>query len=375
MRVLLLIVLGIWMLALVGTILNLLLMPRLKPRMPARMRPVSVIIPARNEERAIGRTVEALVRQTYPALEIIVVDDRSTDATGRIAAEFALKDPRVHVLTGEEPPAGWLGKPWALHQGSLAAAGELLLFIDADIYYAPDAIAAAVAELETQRVPMLALLPHLEMRGFWENVILPGLALIALSCMPLWLTNRTRIRLFAVGGGTGNLVERTAYEAAGGHVRLSSAVVDDVGLARLMRSSGYPTVAVRAEELVSVRIYEGLGATVRGFTKNGFSVMNRSYLAVTLALLLTIAGGILPYVLAATGDALAIAVVGVLTLNRLILFAALGYRLDSALFLHPLMVAMWCWIMLRSAWYTGIRREVAWRGRTYDAAATRFGPD
>ena len=359
--------------ALGRTIINLALVPRLRARaVPAGEVPlVSVIVPARDEERAIERTVRAFLAQTWPALEVIVVDDRSTDSTGAILTRIAAEDSRLAVVENEEPPPGWLGKPWALHQGSLRARGELLLFVDADVTYEPDAVAAAVLELQERGLPMLSLFPRLVMRGFWEHIVMPNLAFFAFTVLPLWLSNRSRVPVLAVGAGTGNLIRRADYDAVGGHEALRDAVVDDVGLARLVRSSGRPTQVVRAEDLVSVRMYEGLGEIVRGFTKNAFAVTGRSYLTAAVFLTLGLVLHVLPFVLAATGDLISIASLIVLIATRVILYAALGYRLDNALFGHPLMIAVWLAIMIRSVWHTGVRRRVLWRGRTYDADRLR----
>ncbi|MGZ8710519.1 MAG: glycosyltransferase, partial [Thermoanaerobaculia bacterium] len=141
MRLLSYVILIFWILAFARTLLNLALTPRLAPRLPHRFPRVSVIIPARDEERMIERTVRAFLAQTYPEVEIVVVNDRSVDRTGEILARFET----LIVVDNEEPPPGWLGKPWALHQGSRHATGELLLFVDADVIYEPDAITSAVA--------------------------------------------------------------------------------------------------------------------------------------------------------------------------------------------------------------------------------------
>ncbi|HEX2120378.1 MAG TPA: glycosyltransferase [Thermoanaerobaculia bacterium] len=364
-----------WTLTLLRVIVNLLAVPRLQSRMPSRFPFVSIVVPARDEERTIERAVRGMLGQTYPELEVIVVDDRSTDATGAILARIAAENARLVVVTGEEPPPGWLGKPWALHQGSLRARGELLLFVDADVIYTPDAVASAVAHVEGREVPLLSLFPRLEMHGFWEHVAMPNLAVFAYMIMPLWLVNRSRAAVLAMGGGPGNLVRRADYDAAGGHAPLQAAVVDDVGLARHFRRSGLRTEIVRADEMVSVRMYDGLREVIDGFTKNSFAVVSRSYVLVAFFLSMGALFHILPYVLALTGDRVALAAVGVLTLARVILFSVLHYRLDNALFGHPLMMMLWAGIMLRSVWLTGIRRRLHWRGRTYDAARTRFGGD
>jgi chlorobactene glucosyltransferase len=348
--------------------------PRLRVRTPASSPLVSVIIPARNEEQSIERTVRAFLAQTYRNLEIIAVDDRSTDTTGAILD--SISDPRLVVLHGDDdPPPGWLGKPWALHRGALEAHGEVLLFVDADVFYAPEAVAAAVAELEESGVPMLALFPRVEMHGFWEHVAMPNLSVMAFQVMPLTLSNRTASPLLPIGAGTGNLVRRADYHAAGGHEALKDAVVDDVGLSRLLRRSGRRTVAVRADDFVSVRMYRGLREIVDGFTKNGFTTFGRSYAVVLAVIPGTILFQVLPFVLMFTGNPLFIGAAALITLSRVILFASLGYRLDNAVFGTVPMSLLWLYIIVRSAWITGIRGQLHWRGRTYDASRTRFGAD
>ena len=364
-----------WVLTLVRTILNLVTTPPLRTRMPRAFPLVSAIVPARDEERMVERTVRALLGQTYPALEVIVVNDRSVDATAAILEHVRREDPRLIVVTGEEPPPGWLGKPWALHEGSRRANGELLLFLDADVIYHPDAVAAAVAEIEENGSDLVALLPHIDMHGFWEHVVMPNLAFSLFALLPIWLANRTRIALLAVGGGPGNLVRRAGYDAAGGHTALKDAVVDDVALARLIRRSGRRTVAVSAEKYVRVRMYHGLREMVEGFTKNAFAVFGYNYFVAFAFFAIAVVFHILPYALALTGSAIALATIGLIALTRVILFARLGYRMDNALLAHPLMVGSWCWILVRSVWVTGIRRRLHWRGRTYDASRTRFGAD
>ena len=360
------------MLTLVRTVVNLRVVPRRRPRLPRRFPLVSIVVPARDEERTIGRAVSGLLAQTWPALEVVVVNDRSKDATGAILERLSA-DPRLKVVTGAEPPEGWLGKPWALHQGSRQAAGELLLFVDADVIYSPDAVTAAVAHMDETDAGLLSLLPHMEMRGFWEHVILSNLAFFAYAVLPLWAANRSKAPLLALGGGPGNLVRRAAYEAAGGHEPLRDAVIDDVGLARSIRRSGYRTEIVRADELISIRMYHGGREAVDGFTKNAFAAFHRSYAGVIGTILLGIVAHMLPYGLAVTGDAFAIGTVVLISSVRALIFRSCHYRMDNALLGHPLMMLAWLWIMVRSMWITGIRGRLHWRGRSYDAGRTRFG--
>ena len=365
------IVLAAWAGTFLTTVLNLLLLPRLRRGAPDDGPRVSVIIPARDEERAIAATARAFLAQTYRNLEIIIVNDRSTDRTGEILGTFD----SIRVVNGVEPPPGWLGKPWALHQGAAVASGDIFLFADADILYEPWAISAAAHRLTRSGAAMLSLFPRFIMETFGERLILPMLGITALSFAPTWLANRTRSVLLAIGGGTGNMVRRDDYFAAGGHVALKAAVVDDVALARLLRRAGRRTEVAFADDCVSVRMYHGFRETMQGFTKNIFAVYGRSYVLVALFSILSVVFHVLPYALAITGDPVNLATVVVLTVTRLLLFGVLGYSLLHALFAHPFTVLIWTWMTLRSAWITGVKGRLTWRGRTYDAASTRFGAD
>lgn len=373
-----------WIWAFARLLLNLSLVPRLRPETPEREPFVSVVIPARNEERAIGGTVRALLAQTYRNLEVIVVDDQSSDLTASIVQGIA--DPRLTLVRGETPPAGWLGKPWALHQGSQRAKGELLFFVDADVYYSPPAIAAAIAYMERGEAALITLFPNFQMEGFWENVGIPQLAVAGYILIPTWYSNRTTRPSLGIGGGTGNLVRRDAYEEADGHVALHQAVVDDVALARLVRSAGRRTEVVRAEDLVSIRMYHGGRSIVDGFTKNFYTAFGAKLWILPFFIAFTTIANLLPYALLVSAivhgsrgvpltaaEWLGCAAVAVITICRVILFSAIHYRLDNAMFLHPVMILFGIYVYLRSAWRTGVRRQVQWRGRTYDAADTRFG--
>ncbi|HYM62022.1 MAG TPA: glycosyltransferase family 2 protein [Thermoanaerobaculia bacterium] len=380
-------VVALWIAYLATLILNLALVPNLRRRngLTAAAPSVSFIVPARDEERVIEVAVRSLLGQEYPDFEVIVVNDRSTDSTAAILGRIAAADSRLTVGDGDEPPAGWLGKTWAHHQGARRARGERLLFVDADLVYHPEALAAAVEVLDSSGVALVTLFPSLEMQGFWENVIMPGLTMTGFVFMPAWLSNTTTIEILGIGGGTGNLVRRDAYETVGGHETLKAAVVDDVGLARILRRRGLKTLVVRAEELVSLRMYHGVREIIEGFTKNLFIAFGRSFVVTAFICLLSIVAHILPYLFALMGavhaalgrhvtatEWLAVAAVALITATRIVLFRAVRYPIGYAILAHPLSMLFWLYLYVRSAWITGVRRQVRWRGRTYDAAGTRF---
>ena len=374
MHVLAAIVLAVWALAFIQTVVNLRAVPRLKGDQRPNAQPlVSIVIPARNEGRVIERTVRAFLAQDYTNFEVIVVNDRSTDSTGEILR--SIHDPRLTIVDSDETPAGWLGKPWALEQGSARARGELLLFVDADLIYASEALCAAVAELESEQAGLLAVWPRLEMRTFAEQIALPMMSFFGFCALPLWLANRSRAVGLAIGGGSGNLIRRSLLDKIGGFRALKDAVVDDVGLARHARQQSERTRVVRGDDLISLRMYHNAEEIIEGFTKNIFIMFERSYFwgAVMLALLVIL--HLMPYGMAIAGDRFAIATVILISVTRVVLFRSLRFRLDNAIFLHPLMVTFWAYIFLRSMWFTGVRNELRWRGRTYHAAQTRFGAE
>lgn len=369
MTVLAAVVFVFWVCVFLQTIYNVATAPRLHAGDAPDAQPfLSVVIPARDEAANIGRTVHAFLAQDYTSFEVIVVDDRSTDGTSEIL--HAISDPRLRVIHGSETPDGWLGKPWALDQGSRAARGEIVLLVDADIIYAPQALRAAVADIEKHDVAMVGLLPHIEMVGLAEHTGLTMLAIVAFMGVPLTLANRLKHPILGLGGGTGNLVRRKDLEEMGYFTPLRDKVIDDVGVAWQLRMRGKRTRAVRADELVSVRIYRGAGEIVRGFTKNMFAVVKRSYLVGFAMLGWMFVLHVLPFVLAVMGNWTGIATVVLIVLARLILFASLRYPLWAAVFLHPFTMVMWAYILLRSMWITGVRGKLEWRGRTYDAAKT-----
>jgi chlorobactene glucosyltransferase len=342
---------------------------------------VSIIIPARDEERAVAAGVGSLLAQDYPDFEVIVVNDRSRDGTGAILEMLARESARLRIVAGSEPPPGWLGKPHALWLGARAASGELLLFADADVRYEPGCLREAVSLLREREADFLGLLPRLEAEGFWENVLLP-FVIGAYYAGPGLFANCRWPRWIALGGGAGNMIRRSAYEAIGGHEALKASVIDDVALALRAKLSGFRTCAARAEDRVAVRMYCGFREVCAGFTKNvayayqGWPgavlfLVTAAWFVLSLAppafLFLAFAGvdaARRDIALAAAGTALPI-------LARLALAAVVGDPLWPS-FTHPIMAAVWAGITCRSLYQRFVRRRLTWRGREFDARGARF---
>jgi chlorobactene glucosyltransferase len=372
-----------WVAGLIVVLFNLAATPRLSRSLPLTppVPHVSVVIPARDEERDVALGVGSHLAQDYPDYEVIVVNDRSTDRTGEILASLGDSSGRLKVVEGSEPPPGWLGKPHALKLGAAAAHGELLLFVDADVVYHRSALAEAVASLKALRADFLCLMPRMEAQGFWENVLMPYV-IGAFFFGPGFLANLDWPRWFAVGGGAGNLIRREAYERLGGHEALKNSVVDDVRLAFAARRAGFRTRAVRAEDRVAVRMYRGFSEVWDGFSKNMAYCFNGA-VGVLLALLtaLTTLLAIAPplVLLARLAGApvtprdvgLAAAATALMVATRLAVAVALRDPLWPSL-THPFMVAVWAGIMSRSFYYRIVRKRLTWRGREFDARDASF---
>lgn len=329
---------------------------------------VSVVIPARNEERDLAATLRAHAASDYPDLEVIVVDDRSTDGTASIAASFAAGDPRFRVVAGEDPPAGWLGKTHALEEGARAASGAWILFADADVLYAPDALRRAVAEALRRRLAFLALLSRIETRGFGEGVVVANLY-DRFYRGPGFLTQIPGVTGLGAGTGSGNLVDASIYRELGGHAALRSAVIDDLELARVFKRAGVRVGAAAAFDLVRVRIYRGFAEAIEGFSKNVafFGPPGAALVLTILGLELAAA----PYVVLAApagrdAKLLAAAAIALTIAGKGAVLRETGGRPGLALF-HPVTAAVWCAIAVRSWIRRVVFRRVIWRGRAMPA--------
>src|SRR6266568_4664073 len=332
---------------------------------------VSVIIPARNEARNIERCVRSVLATKYAPIEVIVVDDRSTDGTAGIVAQAA--ETRVRLVRGVEPPGGWFGKQWAIVQGYKVARGELLLFADADTRHEPELLPRAVRGLQTEGVDLFTVLPRQEMRTFWERLIQPHIFLDLQSrFVYLPSVNRTRIYWNAIANGQFILTTRAAYEAAGTHEAVKGTVTDDLLLAQAYVRAGKDIFIAEARAFMATRMYASLREILAGWTKNLASG------APLTAPPIAVVRRVLPYLMwlpalfwlappvlwLATGWHWAAIATAASLLTWIAVYAGERAPVWYA-FLYPLGSAVVGFIMLRSAWRG--RRLIEWRGRSYRA--------
>jgi chlorobactene glucosyltransferase len=245
-------------------------MPRLDPTPPsgpdpAHRRPrVTVVIAARDEEDELPSTLDTLLAQDYPDLEILVVEDGSTDRTRE---EILARAPRVQCRDPPPLPDGWTGKNWACWTGARAATGEWLLFLDADVRTHPSAVRTAVDWATAQNADLMTLATRVETLGFWERVVLPIFVQLTLTSFRAPHVNRDDSRA-AIANGQFWLTPRTTYFELGGHEAVRSIVQEDVALSRRYRAAGRRLRIAWGPELAITRMYRSRSEMFQGLLKN-----------------------------------------------------------------------------------------------------------
>ncbi len=342
---------------------------------------ISVIVPTRNEEKNIRRCIEALLAQDYPNLQLLVLDDRSTDATSAILTELSAHDSRLVVVHGRELPAGWAGKPHALYQAAESATGEWLLFLDADTFLHPNALSAALASAQKNGADLYTVMTEQILGSFWEKTVMP-LVFTALSVgfSPRKVNNpKSRD---AIANGQFIFIRRAVYDAIGGHAAVKNQIVEDKALAEKVKWSGRRLVIADGRGIAQTRMYTDLPSMWEGWTKNiylgladrpGLLLLGAfgALLALMAALVLPAwpLFGIVWYIngggwmaLAVTAEALLIwAYILVLRMKiNHLMGISRWYALTT-----PLGAGLFAAMMLTSAWKVLSGQGVTWKGRNY----------
>lgn len=232
---------------------------------------LSIIVPALNEEETIEAAMRTLLVLDYPDLEIIAVDDRSTDRTGAILDSLAAQDSRLRVAHVETLPPGWLGKNHALQTAANSAAGEYLLFTDADVHFEPTTLRRAIALAAQKELDHLVVFPEVELHGFWETVTVWFFGIMLVLKYRPWRVPDPEAKDSYLGIGAFNLVRADAYRRMGGHAALPMEVADDMKLGKLLKESGTRADSASSDGMVRVRWVVGLRGMVTGLTKNLFA--------------------------------------------------------------------------------------------------------
>lgn len=343
-----------------------------RPPDPAEWPSLSVVIPACNEAATLGHAIETLLAQDYPGLEIVLVNDRSTDGTGALVDELGRRDPRIRPVHIDHLPPGWLGKVHALDQGRRISRSEWILFTDADVHHhLPGVLRQAVALGIHRSLDHVCLLPKLRSGSFWQECALDAFGISFFSTLEVHRLTDPESDAY-VGVGAFNLVRREALDRSEGFEWLRLEVGDDVGLGYLIRRARGRAGLWLASRELSVLWYESFGAMARGLEKNLFGILG--HYSVALAALrsavapLVVAGvvaGLLGPTWLGRGPALFAVLCVILTAF------AMRRRIDQRLLpglLAPLGFLLLVYMVLRSTWVCRRAGGITWRGTFYPAS-------
>jgi glycosyltransferase involved in cell wall biosynthesis len=336
---------------------------------------VSILFAARDEEEKLPAALATLMEIDYPNLEVIAVDDRSKDATGRILDEFAAAHSQLHVVHIAELPGGWLGKPHALQKAYEASMGEWLLFTDADVRLKADVLRRAVALTKSHNLDHLTLFCDVEMVGFWEKTLITFFGLgFHLATDPARVSDSRSSRY--VGVGAFQLVRRSAYGASGTHRRLAMEVVDDMKLGKILKQAGFRSDCGVAEDFVVVRWHAGLGNLVRGVTKNFFAGAGYRLGLVAAQLLGLLMMNVAPFlgIIFSHGWTRVFCAIAVVVAVCFHAGVTIVMRVSPLYALtHPLGGLLFCYMLLRSTVVTLRQGGIVWRDTFYPLEKLKRG--
>jgi cellulose synthase/poly-beta-1,6-N-acetylglucosamine synthase-like glycosyltransferase len=259
---------------------------------------VSVLVPARNEERNILNLLNSISNQNYPNYELIILNDNSTDNTAKIVSEFIANNSHINIqlIIGRELPSGWIGKNWACFQLSESANGDILIYTDADNTHSKDAIITSVNVINRNNVDFLSAFPEQILVTFWEKVITPFIDLVLYSLLPLILVKNSKFTSLSAANGQWIVIAKDAYKITGGHNTLKNKIVEDVEFCKLIKSKNLKAMVLNGQEIIFTRMYHNLTEIISGFNKNFYGLTNNNIFIFLFLMTFFTLLGILPFV-------------------------------------------------------------------------------
>ena len=345
--------------------------PELRRETPASgtLPGVSVVIAARDEERHIEPAVRAMLALDYPDYELIVVNDRSVDATPAILERLAASEPRLQVVTVTELPKGWLGKNHALQLGAARSRKPLLLFADGDVIFEPKALRKAVALLEREKADHLTVAPELLLPSAPLALVINYMFLYGVLALRPWKTRDPNSSASA-GIGAFNLVRASTYASIGRHERIALRPDDDLMLGKLIKRGGFRQIVAIGLDEVRIEWYRTLGEAARGFRKNSFAAVGYNLPVAIIAVMSNVLG-VWPFfaVWTTSGPERALYLVTTLAAVTALAFHGAAQRLRPWLApLYPLAALITGYIIGAAIARTLLRGGIEWRGTFYPLA-------
>jgi len=368
LQVLILFVLLILFLNLLQNIQKLKAQRRLRLKEPLPL--ISVLIPARNEERNIKNCIASLLRQNYPNLEIIVLDDNSADQTYKIAKDLSLLSRKLKIIKGKKLPPGWNGKNWACHQLSQKAKGEWLLFTDADTTHQPNSISTAFAAAKKNNSVFVTLIPGFINKTWSEKLVLPIIHFAFLVLVPFKLINYSKDCRLAFAIGPFMMIKKDFYSGFGGYESIKKEIVDDFALAKTVKKNKGKITILDGTRFMKVRFYVNFRELWYGLSKNTYTAIGSSPHYLAILLLGCYFLFIYPYLSLwwafESNLSLTLPLLQVLTISAMKVI--LANRFKTSLFfglLHPFTVILTFLIILNSFRLSLFKKKIAWKERLY----------
>ena len=334
---------------------------------------ISVIIPARDEERHLAAAIESVLAQDYDRLEVIGVNDRSSDRTAEILERAASRNKRLRVISIDTLPEGWLGKNYALQRGGERASGEYLLFADADVIMEHTAVSRAARRMRDEELDHLTIFPRLTLGGPLINILMVAFGLLFVSFVRPWKARDPRSKR-SVGVGAFNMVRAEFYRSIGGHEPIALRPDDDLRLAQVIKKKGGRSEALVGTEFLAVEWYRSTRELIRGLMKNSFALANYRVIEVAMITTAQLVLHVWPFV------ALFVMVGPTRLVNGLIAITLVGLSWGSARMLgwrgayafgFPLASLIFVYIIWRATLVTLFTGHISWRSTRYPLAALR----
>lgn len=322
---------------------------------------ISILIPARNEENNIANCLNSLLTQTYQNIEIIVLDDFSSDNTYCIAQKIAEKSDKIKIIKGEPLPENWKGKNWACNLLQKQAKGEYLLFMDADVTLSENALYYAIYLVKRYKLDALSAFPTQKTLGLGEKIIVPLMKWLLLSFLPLKLVYLSKNKAFIAANGQFFLFKKKIYNSIGGHKSVAGNVVEDMGFALLLKQNNYKIMTALGNNAVFCKMYDSFKSAFWGFSKNYFPGFRISPILFLFLQLIFLSSFVLPVFLMFYNTNFLIIVL-LIILGRVLLAIITKDNIIFSILLHIIQILVLVAIGINSVISTK-KNRILWKGR------------
>jgi len=321
---------------------------------------ISILIPARDEERNIIDLLESIRVQNYKNLEVIVLDDHSSDQTFKLCSDFCEADKRFQVVKGKDLPKEWLGKNFACSQLAALAKGEYLIFLDADETIADGLINNSIHRMRLNKLSLLSIFTDQVTVTWGERMVVPLMHFLLLNLLPLRLVRLSANPSFSAASGQFMMFDAENYRTNQWHEQVKEKVVEDIEIMKLIKGNGYKAEALLANGYVHCRMYRSFSEAVEGFSKNFFAGFNYSVFGLFFYLLLVVLGPIaITYFL---DIELVMFALSLIVLSRIMISLLSGQSVWRNLLLHPFQLLCMVFISVQSV-NKHFTKTILWKGR------------